>query len=452
MAANCGKIREGVQQVARKKKTDKVEEEVRKSDEALADDVTDAQDAIETAQETPGDADQDDSAGSESEADAQASDEEGDGSVEGDSLDDMLDEADPEAGDFAPDPVIEDAPERRAESTPEPTPTPAPTVTENVTVVRKGGFFPLLLGGVAAAAIGFGAARYVLPEGWPFPGQASEFEATAQAAMEANASAIDAVKAEVAALARGPDLSGIEARIAEAQDALTTRIEEVATKVEGYETRLTTLEARPITDAAGPEAVAAYERELKALQDAMAAQRAEIEAIAADAEAKRASAEMSVQEAMKRGALSRIQTAMETGSGFADAVESLKAAGVDVPAALANSAEGVASQDALLDAFPGVALKALTVARKSEGGGFGNFLKNQLGVRSLEPKEGDDADAVLSRAEAAVREGRLGDALTELQALPENVRAELSDWMGAVTSRQSALDAVDALAAQVNSN
>jgi hypothetical protein len=80
----------------------------------------------------------------------------------------------------------------------------------------------------------------------------------------------------------------------------------------------------------------------------------------------------------------------------------------------------------------------------------GAFLRAQLGVRSLEPREGDDADAILSRAEAALAEGRLGDALAEIETLPEGARAAMSGWAAEATARRDALAAAEALSAELN--
>ena len=76
-----------------------------------------------------------------------------------------------------------DAEANADEATPEPSPSEhqaahqtshrldAPAIASAPTVVKSGpGFVPLVLGGVVAAALGFGLARYVVPEGWPVPG------------------------------------------------------------------------------------------------------------------------------------------------------------------------------------------------------------------------------------------------------------------------------------------
>ncbi|MCF3592408.1 hypothetical protein LZG00_00145 [Rhodobacteraceae bacterium LMO-12] len=377
----------------------------------------------------------------EAEADAQATDDQP--------------HANPEPSEDTPEASSDEDPAEETDtvSDAEETPTPLPVVTPEPVVIRKGGFFPMLLGGVAAAAIGFGAARYVLPEGWPWPGaDDGTFEADVTAQLEAQSKALADLQAEAG---KAPDFSPLQADIAGAQsriDELSEQINGANARLDAFETRLTDLEKRPITEGASPAAVAAYERELKALQEAMAAQRAEVEEIAAIAAEKEANAEKVAQQALQRAALGRILSALDSGEGFADAAATLQDAGIDLPPGLSRvAAEGVASRSQLAQAFPEAARAALAVARKSEdGGGLGAFLKTQLGARSLEPREGDDPDAVLSRAEAAMNEGRLDAAITELDALPEDARAEMSEWLSLAATRAAALKAADALASELN--
>ena len=80
------------------------------------------------------------------------------------------------------------------------------------------------------------------------------------------------------------------------------------------------------------------------------------------------------------------------------------------------------------------------------------FLQDQLGVRSVAPKDGDGADAVLSRAEASLKAGDLAGSLAELQALPEAGQAEMTDWIALTTQRAQALDALSTLKQDLNGN
>nr|MDA3856834.1 hypothetical protein [Roseovarius sp.] len=114
---------------------------------------------------------------------------------------------------------------------------------------------------------------------------------------------------------------------------------------------------------------------------------------------------------------------------------------------------GVPTLPALIERFPAAARSALAAARIESGqgtAGIGSFFKNQLGVRSLLPREGDDPDAVLSRVEAAVGDGRLSDALAEIELLPDVAKDKLSDWAAQVTRRKEAVAAAEALADTLN--
>ena len=62
-------------------------------------------------------------------------------------------------------------------------------------------------------------------------------------------------------------------------------------------------------------------------------------------------------------------------------------------------------------------------------------------------KEGDSPDAVLSRAEASLGEGDLETALNELEALPPEGRAAMSDWLEQAELRLSVVTAIDELTA-----
>ena len=63
----------------------------------------------------------------------------------------------------------------------------------------------------------------------------------------------------------------------------------------------------------------------------------------------------------------------------------------------------------------------------------------------MTPKDGDDPDAILSRAEAAVRQGKLSEALAEISKLSTDAQAQMSEWMDAAKTRVAASDAVNSL-------
>lgn len=341
---------------------------------------------------------------------------------------------------------------------PESDPIPAadPIATQTI-VERKGGFIPMLLGGLVAGGIGFGAAYYLLPQIGGQDGEA--FQQDVSAKLDQNATAIAGLTQTVNQMPEDPDMIVINAALSDmnaATESLASRLDALDSEFSALDDRLTTVEKAPISEGASDAAVAAYERELKALQDSMAAQRSELEAMASEAQSMENNAEETAKATMLRAALTRVQTALDTGTGFSAAVGDLQDAGVSVPAALSDVAEdGVPSLAQLQASFPEAARAALAVSRREaanngDESGFSAFLKNQLGTRSLEPREGDDPDAVLSRAEAAVRDGRLTDTLAEIEALPAVGRAALSDWTTQVTRRQGAVAAAEALGQELN--
>lgn len=321
---------------------------------------------------------------------------------------------------------------------------------------RKSGFVPLVLGGVIAAGLGFGVSKFVFPDGWPGANDPVAVEQL-QDSIGKQASAIAALETRLGE-AEGRTPPDSSAEIGALNDTLATldgTLRQLSTKLDGIDTRLTELEKRPVAEGASSVAVEAYEREVKALKEAMEQQKTEIQALVTAAEQEKASAKETAQMALIRSAVSRIQVALDTGKGFGDALADLKGAAVQVPSALVSAAEnGVPTQAQLAASYPEAARRALAAARKAEGnaGNIWNFVRNQLGMRSLQPKEGSDADAVLSRAEAALSEGRLTDVLAELQGLPEGGRVELTAWMARANQRAAALAAAEELNAQVATN
>ncbi len=332
-----------------------------------------------------------------------------------------------------------------------------PTVIRETTIERKGGFVPMLLGGVGAAVLGYGVAAYSSQAVWPFENTADTgFETEMRDALSTQDGALTDLGARLASLegAEAPtvDLSPLESQIAALQstsDDLSARLDEIST-------RLDTLERQPLESAVSEEAIAAYERALADLQAEIETQRAEVTQMAQDAVAAEENAEEKARLAASRAALAEITTALDTGAAYPGALSVLSSNGVDIPAALADTADsGVPTQSGLVEAFPAAARAALSAARTADTEGaegvgrLTTFFANQLGARSVAPKEGDDADAVLSRAEAAVRSGDLSDALAELSGLPDVAQSAVADWRSSAETRLAAKSAADALVQQL---
>ena len=349
---------------------------------------------------------------------------------------------------------------------------PEPEIIRETIVEKKGGFVPLVLGGIVAAGIGVGSAGYIFPNGLPFGPKPADYTS----AIEEQSSRIDALSAELAAKPAF-DASALEASIADATSAVTSAQEQitgVAETVAAFEERLTTLEALPREDGisqqmenalkemraelnqqnAALEQMAPVEGELNDMRAALDAQKGELVTMIAEAQASKQDAEKTARDTLARAGVTRILVALESGAPFADALAEVEAnSDIAIPEALAQTAaDGVPTLASLGDAYPNAAREALAAVRSEDtGGGVSSFLTRQLGVRSVAPREGDDPDAILSRVGAAVDEGRISDALEIADALPEGAKAPLAEWMAQANLRLSAAREAEALATSLNS-
>ncbi|MET4103001.1 hypothetical protein ABIE58_002437 [Roseovarius sp. MBR-78] len=349
-------------------------------------------------------------------------------------------EADP-----APDAETETPPEgpeepaaAATEPESEPTADTTPMVRTEQVTVRQGGFWSMLVGGIAAAGIGVAAAPYIHPY-FPKPEPDTASDPAIAARLDAQAQRLDDLGARLDALPAPADPGDAVAGLSETVTDLTERVAKL-------EADTATLADRPAPTA--PDTASA----LDDLRARLAAQGDEIAALRDAIDAEEQAARDSARATLQRAALTRVMTALDTGDTFSAALADLRETGAPVPDALAQAAQtGVPTRAQLVESFPEAARAALAAARGTgTGPSVGGFLRAQLGVRSLEPREGDDTDAILSRAEAALAGGRLGDALAEIETLPEAARAATSDWAARATARHDALAAAEELSAQLN--
>ena len=339
---------------------------------------------------------------------------------------------------------------------PVPVPAPAP---------RRGGV-AFFLGGLAAVAIGFGLAQ-VLPNGWPRPpdetlraeldgltAQNDELQSTIGALNER----LDAASEQIAALearelpsfATPGDLDALGAQLGEAGAALAERLNQIEAAVDALEA----VPASPDPTGLTEDDIAVFRNELSAV---VASARAELDAarqaaLAVEADAAKAAAREAAFEA-----LTRLRTSVDLGLGYTDALADLTGAAPLIPApALEGAADsGVVTMLELQTEFPDLARTAIAASAtgpdQSAGAieRLGQFLRTQTNARSLTPREGTDADAVLSRAEAALMDNELPAALAELSTLPEGAADVFADWIAAAEIRVAAMAGLDDLAAQI---
>ncbi|MEZ5777047.1 MAG: hypothetical protein R3E44_01660 [Paracoccaceae bacterium] len=375
-----------------------------------------------------------------------------------------------------PSPEVELAEPDAPLETAQPDPPQAAWVEDRPDAPRRSGFGGLLLGGALAAGLGAAAAAYVLPKFWApkaDPGLSAVNEELARESVR-----IDALAGEIENLGKRPvpsadDLATLEGTLAgelenlrQSLAATDNRIAGNAKTIDALDARLATLEKRPVAGGeASATALEAFGREMEVMRAEIEAQRqaaddarAEIAAAAdavterlaaaeAEAERLRSEAETAASKANARADMSRILAAMDTGVAFGASLAGLRDAGIEIPPQLAEQAQGVPTLAALRQSFPPAARDALAASLKetSTEGGWSRmtaFLRSQTGARSLSPRAGDDPDAVLSRAEAALGAGDVATALNELEGLPQGGQARMAEWVKRATQRLAAERAV----------
>lgn len=177
----------------------------------------------------------------------------------------------------------------------------------------------------------------------------------------------------------------------------------------------------------------------------------------------RAEAEQAEENAQKVASMAAYQSAVDAladkardGSAYSSELADLASQGVEIPEVLAANADvGIASTAALKSEFSEtshIVIRQSIKERAEENGGtasrVGAFFKSQVAARSLEPKEGDSADAILSRMDAALQSGQLNAVLDEAKGLTERARAPLQDWLTKIETRNAVEDALTSLAGQ----
>lgn len=145
-----------------------------------------------------------------------------------------------------------------------------------------------------------------------------------------------------------------------------------------------------------------------------------------------------------------IRSALASGDAFSHAVNSLSARpDIAIPPALSDIASsGTPPLTELRRGFPEAAYGAVQASVMAEtGDGWVErsiaFFRSLVVTRSLEPREGDDVDAVLSRMEAQLEAGDLDAVLSEGHALPEAASGSMADWLADVRRLNDAFAALD---------
>lgn len=315
---------------------------------------------------------------------------------------------------------------------------------------RRPGFVAPLFGGAIAAIGGFALSHFnLLGIAQPSdPVDLTPLTAQIEQAKAAQAASLDKLSAEMTALT-------------ERVGALESAPAPDASRLHAVEQRLDAIEAMPSDGPASTVALTAKVTELEqrlsalptsgsdpALQQRLDDALARLSEAEAASNARAAEAEAATAKATRDAALNTLSDAVTTGQPFATELQALSdPALTDALGSLAES--GVPTLASLQESFPDAAREALRIARDlNTDTGWSDrlvdFLASQTGARPLTPQEGDTPDAVLSRAEFALSEGRVADALAELAPLDPAVKAPLDPWTAAAKAHLAAAAALQA--------
>ncbi|WP_316014468.1 COG4223 family protein [Roseobacter sp. HKCCA0434] len=273
-------------------------------------------------------------------------------------------------------------------------------------------------------------------------------------------------------------INALSDQVAAADSAqIEERLGQVETRLEGLTAEMSALRDDLTGLAAGDGGITGQNaQEIDAFTAALAGLQAELDTLAAqngalnqrldevaataerrlmtarqEMEAAEAQARAEVARASERAGMVALQNALATGEPFEEALSTLEGE-AEIPEPLpALAPEGVPTEAELQTSFPErahAAIRADLSPEESDGvfGSAGAFLRSRLAGRSLTEREGDDADAVLSRVEARLDEGDLDAALSEAETLGEAPRAEMEAWLDELRTRRDALAAYDELA------
>ena len=398
--------------------------------------------------------------------------------------------ADTDAPEQSETPAVET--QEEPTSAPDPVPTPA-------AVAEPARGMSTLVGGAIAACLGAGAMYFADTQGWLGNNiDMTAFEQTIKTQTDdiaALQTALAAAQAQTETVQKTletslPDLSPLQTAIdgltaadtetAAAVTELKTLLTQTQSSLTATDTRLGELEVQPIPKAELPkEVVTAYETQLASIlatiegrfTEMQTAQTAlisgletdirgrltEIETAQSAAVATEEAARLAAQTAMAAAAAVQVSAALDSGEAFADPLATIaENASLEVPQVLTDlAAEGATSLADLQSSFPDAARTALAASADAavEDGSVSpltSFFATQLGARSLEPREGNSPDAILSRAEALVGQADIQGALAELGNLPPEGQEPFADWIAPATALHDAKLAAADLVAQLN--
>ncbi|WP_411816941.1 mitofilin family membrane protein [Hyphococcus sp. DH-69] len=160
-------------------------------------------------------------------------------------------------------------------------------------------------------------------------------------------------------------------------------------------------------------------------------------------------------EQIKAGlSLDTLKLAIDRGTPYATELADVTALAPDLTAPLSRHAQtGIPTIAELRDRFDAAARKAIAAdAQANAGSGVAGVMaraKNIISVRPAEPRAGDSAAAIISRADAALDDGDVAYALIEIEKLSDAAQESMKDWIADATARANASATLRALDARL---
>ena len=323
---------------------------------------------------------------------------------------------------------------------------------------KSSGVLPLVVAGFICAGLGFGAAILSQPSNpiWPMHPDVAQFRNETTGKITGIDTRLNALEGRLADVDQRAIGDVFQSDLDELSAFYDQRFLEIASQLENFDKRLAALEKSTIESAIPDELVAQYQAEVKRLKETLEVQRESLQQFMSETAETANEVTQRAKGTIARGILAQIRAAIDAGGPFDTAIQEFdEQVGEALPNQLRSLAqEGVQTYQELRDSFAEAARSALNAARdevnENEGFmGIGNYLRKQFQARSVTPKTGDDADAVLSRAEQALRENDLNGALNELDALPDAARDQMQPWIDQARERQDALEQLDILSQEI---
>ncbi len=235
--------------------------------------------------------------------------------------------------------------------------------------------------------------------------------------------------------------------------------------VQALDKRIVEIAARPAPTPAGadPEVLAGVARRIEAAEAALKAFDPTALKAGADAAARTsaldgrlASVEKAVTAARGDNAARAVVAgnlvrALDAGSPYAAEIQALSGLGADqgrLAALSTGAAKGLPTAAALAREFNGLAARVLSEAASSDGGFLDRLASSALQVVRVRPvgdTGGATPTAIVSRIEAALARGALGDALAAWKTLPEPSRRASEAWGRSLEARVTAETAARSL-------